>query len=50
MLFTDIHQCFNKIDKSVTKITKAIKYLTKSNYRCSSVKNLPTREGFKKKI
>ena len=49
MLFTDIHRCFNIIDKSVTKITKAIKYLTTSNYRCASVKNLSTREGFLRK-
>ena len=35
MLLTYIHSCFNKIDKSVTKITKAIRCLTTANYRCS---------------
>ena len=34
MPFTYIHLCFNKIDKSVTKITKAIRYLTTPYYRC----------------
>ena len=46
ILYTYVYEeYFNKSDYSMTKISKAVRYFTTLNYRCSPDKNDPIKSG-----